>query len=311
VQVLRGGVYDNESRAGGRISLWIWLDQSRRSALTFRYWNAGDINGSAVFNSSDFPTQVLGRPVFNTDPGTNAADFVAVGEPNALTGLLQINTRSQVYGMNFEVERMFYADRFTRVHWVYGYNSFSLKESLQINSTTTDIDATSLTFNHVFRVSDTFRTANRLDGFSLGFRSKRRIAAFQLETLVRLTSGNLRRQVFIQGSTSDTDGAGNTTSQTEGVLARATNARDLVSNTFVLSPEAGINLGYALSANLDFSIGYNYLMVPKVAQASRQLNSDLRTNLSNPISGPQDPAFRFHNKNYWVRSLGLGVQYRY
>lgn len=311
VQILRGGVYDNGAHAGARVGVWIWLDPARQSALGVRYWNAGDLVGSTIFRSSDFPTQVLGRPINNTDPGVAAQDVVLFGEPNSLNGSATINTSSQLYGFNVEMERMFYADRFTRIYWIYGFNSFSLSESLRISNTAIDIDATSPTFNHTFNNTDTFRTSNQMNGLSLGFRSKRRIAAFQLDTMFRLTSANLQRKIFIQGSTSDTDAGGTTTTTSQGILARSTNARNFTDNTFVLAPEIGVNLGYAISQNLDFSVGYNYLMVPKVAQASRQVGRNLNTNLSSPLNGAADPAFSFNNGHYGVTSLGLGVQYRY
>jgi hypothetical protein len=207
--------------------------------------------------------------------------------------------------LDLVLRRLAYADRFTRFDWIYGYHHTSISERLNI-ATQTTVTAN----NQSIGVTDNFQTRNRLHGFTAGFMSTRRMACFQWETMFRLTMGNLQRQIEINGQTTTASG-GTTNTTSQGLLARATNSRSLTDNTFVLAPEVGINLAYALNSFMDFSIGYNYLMVPKVAQASRQINPNLRVNLSDPLVGPQDPTFPFHTSRYWVRSLGLGLQIKY
>jgi hypothetical protein len=128
--------------------------------------------------------------------------------------------------------------------------------------------------------------------------------------MIRLGFGNLRREIQIAGSTQTTS-AGTTNTLNEGLLARSTNSRSVIDNTFVIAPEAGINLAWALNPYMDFTIGYNYQMLPKVQQAGQLIDPDLRVNLSDPLTGTLDPAFQIREGRYWVRTLGLGLQVRY
>jgi hypothetical protein len=308
-QFLRSGVYDNEVHAGVRISLSTWLDSCQQRGLMFRYWNAGTFEDNTVFNSDTIP--ILARPFFNTTvAGAFANDTQLIAFPGDSVGSIAIGTRSQVYGLDLVLRRLAYADRFTRFDWVYGYHHTLIGERLNIASQTTVTNNNQGLQGTSISLADNFQTRNRLHGFTAGFMSTRRVACFQWETMFRLTMGNLQREIEINGQTTTVSG-GTTNTTTQGLLARDTNRRSFSDNTFVLSPEVGINLAYALNSNMDFSIGYNYLMVPKVAQASRQVNPNLRVNLSDPLTGSQDPAFPFHTSRYWVRSLGLGLQVRY
>lgn len=312
-QILRTGIYNDQARAGGRITVSTWLDPNEYHGLSFRYWNAGNFNDSTTFDSANFP--ILARPFVNTTvavvpPAAFPQDTQLIAFPGDSVGSINVNSSSKLYGFDIIARKMVYADRFTRFDWIYGYQHTSLGERLQIASQTTVTGNAGGLQGSSISVTDNFQTQNRLHGFALGFLSTRRVGCFQFESTFRLISGNLERQVRINGSTTTVaGGATNTTAQ--GLLARNTNTRDIKSNTFALAPEVGVNLAYAIGPNLDFTIGYNYLMIPKVAQASRQINRNLRVNLSDPLTGSQDPSFPFTTSRYWVRSLGLGAQLRY
>lgn len=307
-QILRTGLFNDGVRAGGRITLSTWLDDCQYHGVMFRYWNAGSFSDSTTYDSTNFP--ILARPFTNTTTGTATADTQLIAFPGDSIGSINVNSSAKLYGMDLLFRKMAYADRFTRFDWVYGYHHTLIGERLQIASQTTVTGAVGGLQGSTIAVTDNFQTENRFHGFAMGFMSTRRIAQLQLETTFRLTAGNLERQVNISGNT--TTVAGGATNQTnQGLLARNTNIRSIKSNTFALAPEVGVNLAYALGPNLDFSIGYNYLMVPKVAQAGRQIDPRLRVNLSDPLTGSQDPGFAFNTGRYWVRSLGLGAQLRY
>lgn len=307
-QILRTGLFNDGVRAGGRITLSTWLDDCQYHGVMFRYWNAGSFSDSTTYDSTNFP--ILARPFTNTTTGTAVADTQLIAFPGDSIGSINVNSSAKLYGMDLLFRKMAYADRFTRFDWVYGYHHTLIGERLQIASQTTVTGAVGGLQGSTIAVTDNFETQNRLHGFAMGFMSTRRIGQLQLESTFRLTAGNLERKVDISGNT--TTVAGGATNQTnQGLLARNTNIRSIKSNTFALAPEVGVNLAYALGPNLDFSIGYNYLMVPKVAQAGRQIDSRLRVNLSDPLTGPQDPGFAFNTGRYWVRSLGLGAQLRY
>ena len=105
--------------------------------------------------------------------------------------------------------------------------------------------------------------------------------------------------------------AGISSTEAQGLLARNTNSQVFEDDTFVVIPELSFNFGYRIRPGLDFNVGYNYMVIPKVAQAAQQIDNDLAVNLSDPLVGALDPALDFTERRYWLHSLGLGFQLRY
>jgi hypothetical protein len=307
--ILQEGVFGQDARAGLRLTFSTYLDDCRAHAVVVRYWNAGTINDRNIFDSNDFP--ILARPFRNTsNPTTPANDTQLVAFPGDSFGRAEVHGRSELYGLDIGLKRLIYSNRFSRVHWTYGYQQVSLGERLAIHSETTVIGNLPPLQGATIAVSDHFRTNNRFNGTNFGLQKTRRFGCFHLETLIQLGLGNLRREVQVSGMTT-TSSAGSSSSSNEGLLARQTNSRRIVDDTFVITPEVGVNLAYALTPGIDFTIGYNYMMVPKVYQASSLMDPDLRVNLSDPLVGQLDPQLNLQQTRYWVRSLGLGLQIRY
>lgn len=305
--VLRGGVFGQDAQAGFRITLGTYLDQCKDYGVLFRYWNAGNRSDASSFNSDDI--SILARPFLNTS-GTAAQDTQLIAFPGDSVGNISVVGRSELYGLDVSLRRMWYADRFTRIDWLYGYQHTLIGERLTIDSETNVIGNVPPIQGSMIAVSDRFRTENSFHGSTVGFLWNRRVACFQFENMFRLGLGNLRREVEISGQTTTTSG-GTSNTVSEGLLARGTNSRTLIDDAFVIAPEVGINLAWALNPFLDFTIGYNYQMVPKVFQAGDLIDPQLRVNLSDPLTGALDPGFTTPETRYWVRSLGLGLQLRY
>jgi Putative beta barrel porin-7 (BBP7) len=123
----------------------------------------------------------------------------------------------------------------------------------------------------------------------------------------------MERSVSINGSSTITvpGNPGSTSSTNEGLLARNTNSGNYVQNAFVVSPETNLTLGYRFSPRLEATIGYSYLMLPKVARVGDQLDPQLAANLSNPPTGASTPSFTLNESNYALHSLNYGLQWRY
>lgn len=310
-QLLLGGngdKLDESVNAGLRLTFATWLGSEKQYALMFRYWNAGDQDNTFNFSSNQFP--ILARPFLNTSATTAAQDTQLIAFPGDTVGNISVATESQVDGLELTLKRLIYQDRFTRIDWLYGYQHVSIDEGLSVMSSTTVTGNVPGLQGTTIAVRDNFSSANDFNGVAYGLMGSRQMACWKMETLFRLGLGNLRRKVNIDGSTTTTaNGAVMTSSQ--GLLARHTNDRAFVDDTFVVVPEVGVNFATQLRPGLDFNVGYNYLMVPKVAQASQQINQNLAVNLSDPLVGALDPSLRLNEGKYWIHSLGLGLQLRY
>jgi hypothetical protein len=317
--LLGNQILSDNPEAGFRITLNTWLEDSQRWGLAFRYWNAGDQNDAFVFSSTTTP--ILARPFFNTEvTDSEIQDTQLVAFPDNRQGNIEVTASSKVNGLDVVLRRLLYLDRFTRVDWLYGYQYAGVEEMLNIQSSTTVTGNVPGLQGTSILVSDRFHSDNDFNGFLYGITSTRRIARFKLETMVRLGLGNLRRRVMINGTTTTTaNGVSDTENQ--GLLARFTNSQPFQDDTFVVLPECAINLAYGIRPGLDLNIGYNYMMIPKIAQAAQQIDDrvvddqlptpQLPVNLSDPLVGALDPSLIFSERKYALHSLGFGFQLRY
>jgi hypothetical protein len=306
--LLGDGTLGQDANAGLRLTFDTRLDRNDRYGLLFRYWNAGDQDDTYNFSSSQFP--ILARPFLNTTNTPSEQDTQLVAFPGDSVGNVAVATSSTLYGLEVSLKKLLYEDRFTRVHWLSGYQHITLDEGIVISSNTNVTGDVPGLQGASIAVTDNFQTENNFDGVAYGIMSSRQFACWKMETMFRLGMGNLSRRVNISGSTTTTSG-GVSNTQSQGLLARNTNSQPFKSNTFVVVPEVGINFAYRLRPGLDFNFGYNYMLVPKVAQASQQIDDNLAVNLSDPLVGALDPQLNFDERKYWINSLGLGLQLRY
>lgn len=301
---------NEDATAGFRLTLGTWLDRDQRMGLMFRYWMASDQDDTFNFNSTTTP--ILARPFFNTTTnGSFAQDAQLISFPGDSNGSISVASTSSIDGLDLSLRRLIYRDRFTRIDGIYGYKHVNIDEGLSITSNTNVTGAIPGLQGASIGVFDDFQTENQFDGVSYGLMSTRRFARLKMETMFRLGAGNLRRKVRINGSTRTVSAVGAVSTSNQGLLARNTNNQPFTDDTFVVVPEVAISFAYTLRPGLDFNLGYNYMMLPKVAQASQQINDNLAVNLSDPLVGALDPALNFDERDYWIQSLGFGLQLRY
>ncbi len=307
--LLGNSILSDTATAGVRLTMSTWLGCEDRYGLMFRYWNAGKQDDTFNFSSDTFP--IIARPFLDTtQANAPVQNTQLISFPGDSIGNISVNATSKVDGLELSLKRLLYQDRFTRVDWLYGYQRVSIDESLRIQSNTTVTGNVPGLQGASIAVSDNFRAQNDFNGLAYGLMGSREVACWKMESLIRLGLGNLRRKVDIAGSTTTTSD-GNSVTSSQGLLARNTNNTPFVDDTFVVIPEVGFNLACQIRSGLDFNIGYNYMLIPKVGQASQQINNNLAVNLSDPLTGGLDPALNFRERKYWINSLGLGLQLRY
>ncbi|GAB5403655.1 MAG: hypothetical protein Aurels2KO_18860 [Aureliella sp.] len=308
--LLGGEPLNQDANAGFRLTLGTWLGEGKKFGLMFRYFTAGDQDDTYAFDSMS--NAILARPFFNTSVAGNfEQDAQLIAFPGDSNGSINVNTMSSVTGVDLTLRRLLYMDRFTRVDWLYGYKNVAIDEGLTINSMTNVTGNVPGLQGASIAVSDAFMTENDFNGVSYGIMSSRHFARWKVDAMFRLGAGNLRRKVNINGSTTTTSAAGAVSSSSEGLLARNTNNQAFMDDTFIVIPEVSVGFAYAIGPGFDVRVGYEFMMLPKVAQASQQINDDLAVNLSDPLVGSLDPALNFDERDYWLQSLGLGLQLRY
>ena len=308
--VLFGGSNVNDKpEGGGRLTLGTWLDDCRNYGLTFRGWDAG--TGDTEFFTSDATNAIIARPFLdftNGLPAETNAQLIAF--PSDTAGNVRIVVESEIGGGDLALRRLLCAGPNTRWDMLFGYQFAQLNESLDIRTSSTVIDPNSLLFGTTIEVNDFFRTRNQFQGFEIGLQGARRYGCWYYEGMFKLGLGNMERTVTINGQTTVTS-VGGTTTDNQGLLARFSNDGHYISDTFVVVPELGLNIGYALTNNLDITLGYTAIGLPNVAQAAAQIDPQLGSNLSDPLAGELRPSFVLTESNYWLSGFSYGLQYRY
>lgn len=290
-----GGAQDwNQSVQGIRGEFGWRFGVGMCDTLQFRFFDAGA--QSLTFDSPVSGVPSIVRPYQTPVPLAQSA--VSVKEPGISNGAVLAHGTSDVYGGDLLFRRIWSQSCDTKTEWLAGYQQARLNDSIDVHSTTFPIGTTNR-----LELRDQFRTNNAFHGAALGVSRMVTSPRWSLQGMFKLGLGNMERAVTISGFQRVNDAV----PTTNGLLARSTNNGLYQTNTFVVSPEANVTLGYRLTQNLEATVGYNYLGLPKVARAGEQI--DTVSNLDNV--NPARPAFSLQESNYSLHSLNYGLQYRY
>jgi hypothetical protein len=298
-----------DSEQGIRGELGLFFDSCQSRGLLFRYF---DVSTEVDrFNSSGSIDPVVMRPFFST--ADNAQSTIAINYPNSTSGSVNASLSSDVYGGDVLFRKLLRSDCSSKIEFLAGYQMARLEEQLMIASTTTALTNTPAPAGTVSQLTDEFTTSNRFHATAFGLNTMLREGCWSLNGMFKLGFGNLERQVNIRGSSLITvPGAPPTTNATtNGLLARSTNDGRYQLDTFVVSPEVALTLGYRFTRNLDATLSYTYLGIPKVARAGDQLDPQLASNLSAPLNGQLTPRFSLAESNFSLHSLSYGLQWQY
>jgi hypothetical protein len=298
---------DPEQGIRGEVGLFFDPCQSR--GLLFRYFDAS--TEVDRFNSAGSIDPVVMRPFFSTVD--NAQSTIAINYPNSTSGSVNASLSSDIYGGDVLFRKILRRDCSSKIEFLAGYQMARLEEQLMIASTTTALANTPAPAGTVSQLTDEFTTSNRFHATAFGLNTMLREGCWSLNGMVKLGFGNLERHVNIQGSSQITvPGTPPTTNATSnGLLARSTNEGRYQLDTFIVSPEVALTLGYRFTRNLDATLSYTYLGIPKVARAGDQLDPQLASNLSSPLNGQLTPRFSLAESNFSLHSLSYGLQWQY
>ena len=315
---------NSAGRAGGRVTMGMWLVPSRLVGLEADYY--GLANQSTRFQASgveNVPPRI-GRPAFDANTAVNAPIVEDVTAPN-LSGTITIDTvtRFQSFGPRFRINfgcvhgccdndcdeccrRPMY------VNWsvLAGARYARLDDAVNIRE---DLISTLPGNAGSFVVQDSFGSVNEFYGAEIGIVSDTHVGRFNLELLGRLAMGNNREVINIEGTT-DTTQAGVTTRATGGFLALSSNIGKYVRDQFSVVPEIGFTTGYQLTPRLRLTSGYSFIYFGKVLRAGDQIDTVINSNLvppQQPLNGLLRPIFDPKESYFWVHSLNSGLELRF
>ncbi len=290
-----GGTQDwNQSTQGMRGEFGWKFGAQTCNTLQLRFFDAGA--QSLTFDSPTANVASIVRPYQTPSPLAQAA--VSVKEPGISNGAVLAHGSSEVSGGDLLFRRIWFQNCDSTTEWLAGYQQARLTDSIDVHSTTFPIGT-----SNRLELRDQFFTRNAFHGATLGVARQWQSPRWSLHGMFKLGLGNMDRSVTISGFQQ----VNNAVPTTNGLLARGTNNGTYNSETFVVAPEANVTLGYRLTQNLEATVGYNYLGLPKVARAGEQIDTVANLDSTNPAR----PAFTLQESNFSLHSLNYGLQYRY
>lgn len=298
-----------DATQGLRGELGSYFDATRTNGFVLRFFDVG--NQSEKFSSTPTSEAVVMRPYL--DITTNTQDTIAVNYPNSTSGTLNAEINSDLYGGDILFRHTMRRGFGGQLELLVGYQTARLDENLVIDSTTTALTNVAVPAGTVSELRDSFSTSNRFNGFAIGLSSLLRRQNWTMSGMAKLGLGNMESLVSIDGTSRITVPGNPQTvnASTNGLLARSTNNGDYTFDTFVVSPEVNLTLGYRLTPQLEATVGYSFLGLPKVARVADQLDPNIASNLSNPPAGALRPSFSLVDSNFSLHSLNYGLQFRY
>jgi hypothetical protein len=302
IDLFGGTVAMDEATQGYRGEVaWNFGDDDCTS-VQVRFFDAGA--QSLTFDSNGSITPAIVRP-FAAVPGLTPSS-IAVRLPGTSNGEVLAHATSDLFGGDLLLRQIAYRSRYSKLDLLVGYQTASLTDSILVNSITNTPPAPGQL--SVLDLRDRFDTSNRFHAGVIGLSGIAYAPRWSVASTVKLGMGNMERYVGIDGSQNITVGlVPNKIPQ--GLHARSTNKGTYQFDTFIVSPEVNLTLGYRLTRHLEATVGYDYLLLPKVARAADQFDADLASNLA-PTGDPR-PTFVFRESDLGVHSLSYGLQYRY
>jgi len=323
-QILFGGneILD-DYRSGGRLRAGVWLGP--RFGLEGEYFQLHD--ETTAFAADNNTASIVAIPFFNLNPRDpmNPALFAPAREdsflidfPNVIAGSVSVaaENRFESTGIRALMKLCGHSpgincpeDR--RVDLIFGYRYLRLEDRLALHEELNTLNGT----NQTFDITDSFRTKNHFHGIETGAQIQGGWQRVSYEFLAKIALGNVNQKAAINGSTDITVVGAGTTTSAGGIFAQTSNIGSYSRDQFAVVPELGATLGFKLTKRLRATLGYSFIYVSRVLRAGdqidREINQDFLPPQAVPFTGPQRPAFAFHDTSFWAQGFSAGLDFRW
>ena len=304
-------VIGDDDESGYRFTGGFWLNDSQTVGIGGSYAELD----TQVENYSNASTgnPVLARPFFNLDPGVNAEDALLVAFPTVSEGGINAQTSLDVYTADLFMRYLLYSGYCNRVDLIAGYHHTEVEDDILVSHNITSVDGT--THGPVGTVIDSFdrfTVDNSFDGGEIGLRSEANDGRLTWSLLTKISFGNMRQRVTIDGSTTTTLGAASATNN-YGLLALPSNIGVYERDEFSIVPELNVGVAYNITSSLSASIGYSVVYWSDIYYASQVIDTTINpTQVTGGLVGTNAPVFSWaDSKSFWTQGLNFGLHGRF
>ncbi len=310
--VLYGGNnVNNNPYSGLRLRGGYWFNDNHGLGLDIGGFFLGGNNNQ--FTASSMGAPFLARPFVNALTGLQ--DIEAVATPNGLVGTFTALNTFFLYGAEANLRRNLCCGCNWFIDGFVGWRLLGLNESLSIRENLTVVSSANpnLPAGSQFVVSDRFGTSNLFNGGQIGAIGEYRLGRWFANLRESVGVGGTMQYANIAGSTFSAGPGIPATTAAGGLLAQSSNIGGHTGGAVSFIEETTLSIGYQFTNHIRGFIGYNFLYWTNVARPGNQINPVVNPNLIPPAvgGGPPQPAFQFHNSNFWVQGVNFGVDIRW
>jgi hypothetical protein len=290
------GRVDSNMQVGGRIDIGVWMDERQCLGIGNRFFGVGSDNLRFQIDSLDNP--VLAIPFFDVDADDNESLLIAY--PGLSSGSIDIEGSSSIVGNDVYARFLICRDCNSRVDFLTGWHYSRVRDELRIraNTTVTEVGG-DIPLGTETDVLDQFETQNSFNGAILGIIHEYECRCWSLQSLVRVSLGNMNQRATINGQTTIAVPDEDPEVTEGGLFTNAdTNIGTFRRNEFSAVSELGVTLAYHCGPCTKLTVGYSLIYWSDVLLAGEQID---------PNVGGDQPSFSFNSSDYWVQGLNLGL----
>jgi hypothetical protein len=297
--------------AGARADFGFWFNHVESLGMGARVWGIkGDTQGLIAVGPAGDP--ILARPFYNVV--TDQPDALLVSFPSVLDGGIDVETSSDLFATDAYLRAAILWGAGYNLDLVGGYSFMRFDDDLLIHSNAASTDPGGVVpVGTIFDVTDVFDARNEFHGGHLGLIGEIRRNCWTIRSLLKLSVGNMRQMVNIDGATTILEPDAAPFTSTGGLLALPTNIGSYARDRVGWIPEFGITAGYKPRRWLELNAGYTIVWLSNVVLSGDQIDTGVNLTQAggNPLIGPPRPAFDFRETEYWMHGFNFGVTVTY
>lgn len=307
-RVVFGGEVNGDDVDGWRLEIGTWLDATATTGIMARYFESEERQYNFATSNDEFG--FLGVPFFDDASDTEEAFNVVV--PNELVGDVSVDITGQVDGFELLVRRIAQTGCNYRMDWLYGYRNFNLKEGLNLQANNLDVGSGLNPVGTTIFFNDDFQVDNEFHGFDLGLTGHSHQGMWSMDFLVKVAFGSMNHEVAVAGSQTSTVPPNISFGNVGGLFSQESNIGRHDESDFAVIPEINVNIGYALTSNLDFTFGYTWIYASDVVRVGQSIDRVVHSGFFGDLNPNSDrPGVVFDTSSYWLQALNFGITGRF
>jgi len=307
------GTVDMEDRSGGRFTLSTPLNSEQTFGFHGSYFFLGSREVNFLSGGNGGPdSPVVGRPY--VDAATGAESLRLVAAPGIAAGFVRAALTSRLQGVEANGVANALGGEHYQIDLLTGFRFLQLAEGLAVLEGENYLAGAGGLAGTTFAAEDRISTNTRFYGGQVGTRLEFRRAGAFMNVTGKVAFGDSVEVVRYSGTSISGGPAGTVVTPTGDLFSLRSNVGRYAHESFALLPEVGLRVGFDLSDQARFFVGYSLVYLSDAVRPGDQIDRTVNTALlpgAAPGAGPNRPGALVRSTDFWAQGLILGFEYSY